>query len=310
MRNSMRFGTMAGTVGMGLWLTLFVAGTAVGQGDIPGHARIRTVAMAPGIEGLPALPAEGQPDGQNPQAKDDLFAGTDIFAKNATGVQEITMDPDSLNMVGGAEGHRAHNMVLNVVRTYSYDKPGMYNMADVDTFRNKLTGGDWHCSVHIRDLKNGSSTDVCSKHRTDGMRENAIITVEPKSLTFIHTIRKTGGPESEMGVFPMMYRLPGLPAIAMMNPQAMINLQMALHGLPGEMAPLGNPDVFKVIPRIDSEKIVRNMQEFQKQMNSPEMQQKMKDFQLKFKDFENSPEMKQKRDELMKQFDKKMPNEQ
>ena len=66
------------------------------------------------------------------------------------------MDPDTLNLVGGSDEHRAHNMVLNVVRTYTYDKPGMYNMADVDAIRNKLNTGDWHCSVHVRDLKNGS----------------------------------------------------------------------------------------------------------------------------------------------------------
>ena len=158
---------------MGLALTLFT-GLAAGQGDIPGHARIRTVAMAPGLEGAPAQPAQGSGEGQNTAAKDDLFAGTEVFAKNATGINEITMDPDSLNMVAGPESHRAHNMVLNVVRTYTYDKPGMYNMADVDTFRNKLNSGDWRCSVHTRDLKNGSSTDICMKHRSDGLRESAI----------------------------------------------------------------------------------------------------------------------------------------
>ena len=50
-------------------------------------------------------------------------------------------------------------------------------MADVDAIRNKLNTGDWHCSVHVRDLKNGSGSDVCGKRRTDGMRETAIIEV-------------------------------------------------------------------------------------------------------------------------------------
>lgn len=124
--------------------------------------------------------------------KDDLFAGTEKFAKNASDVTELNMDPQSLNMVQGKDAHRAHRMVLNVVRTYEYDKPGMYNIADVEGIRNRLNTGDWHCSVHTRDSKHGESTDICNRNRNDGMVETAIITVEPKELTFIHTIKQGG----------------------------------------------------------------------------------------------------------------------
>jgi hypothetical protein len=148
--------------------------------------------------------------------KDDLFAGTEVFAKGASDVTEITMDPETLGLVGGKDSKRAHNTILNVVRTYSYDKPGMYNIADVEAFRNKLNTGDWHCSVHTRSLKTGESTDICNKQRTDGLAESAIITVEPKELTFIHTIRKKGEGESEVGEMPLMM-LDGKPMMAMMD---------------------------------------------------------------------------------------------
>lgn len=124
--------------------------------------------------------------------KDDLFNGTEKFAKGASDVTEVTMDPDTLGMVNGDNARRAHGMVLNVVRTYEYDKPGMYNIADVEEIRRRLNTGDWHCSVHTQDLKHGESTDICNKHRTDGLVEQAIITVEPKELTFIHTIKHEG----------------------------------------------------------------------------------------------------------------------
>ena len=279
----------AGAVGLGL---LAGVGAAFAQGDLPEHARIRLVAAAPraGGGGQGAGAAEGAGAGQNAPVKDDLFAGTEVFEKNATGVQEITMDPDSLNMVGGPEGHRAHNMVLNVVRTYSYDKPGMYNMADVDAYRNKLNSGDWHCSVHTRDLKNGSSTDICSKRRTDGMKESAIITVEPRSLTFIHTIRKAGGPgESEMGAFPMMMGMPGLPAIAMMDPEMMVNLQMMLHGLPGVGMMPGELGMLKVMPRIDSEQMRKQFETIR-----PQFELQMKRFDKEMKDFDSNKEKMQK----------------
>jgi hypothetical protein len=163
--------------------------------------------------------------------KDELFAGTEVFAKGASDVTEITMDPDTLGLVAGRDKQRAHSMVLNVVRTYSYDKPGMYRIEDVDTFRNKLNTGDWHCSVHTREMKNASSTDVCNRRRTDDLVETAIVTVEPKELTFIHTIRRRGeGEHSEMG----MYDLPGLPGLsnlpmlAMISPNIDMNINVAM----------------------------------------------------------------------------------
>ncbi len=152
--------------------------------------------------------------------KDDLFAGTEKFAQNASSVTEVDMDPDTLGMVNGSNSSRARRTVLSVVHTYTYDKPGMYNIADVDAFRNKLNTGDWHCSVHVRELKSGESTDVCRKRRGDDLEESAIITVEPKELTFIHTIRrpstqsKPGGSESWLSL-PMELGLPGMDGVPM-----------------------------------------------------------------------------------------------
>lgn len=150
-------------------------------------------AMAQGASGSRAaseVVASGQVTGAPVQ--DDLFAGTEKFAKGASEVNEVTMDPDTLDLVNGKDARRAHNMLLNVVRSYEYEKPGMYRQEDVEEFRKKLSTGDWHCSVHVRELKSGSSTDICSKRRTDGLSETAIITAEPKQLTFIHRISKGG----------------------------------------------------------------------------------------------------------------------
>jgi len=170
--------------------------------------------------------------------KDDLFAGTEIFAKGATDVTEVTMDPQTLGMVNGKDSAKAHRTVLNVVRTYSYDKPGMYKIEDVETFRNKLNTGDWHCSVHTRSMKTGESTDICNKQRTDGLVESAIITVEPKSLTFIHTIRRKNDDGSEVGEMPlgMMMGMNGLSSMAMMDPEGMADLAI----LKAQMGAMGS----------------------------------------------------------------------
>jgi hypothetical protein len=197
-------------------------------------------------------------------AKDDLFAGTEIFEKNATDVTEITMDPDSLAQVTGKDKPKAQNTVLQVVRTYEYDKPGMYNMADVDKFRERLNTGDWHCSIHTRSLKTGEATDVCNKRRTDDLYESAIITVEPKELTFIHTIshHPTGmmmPGMGELGVFPG--GLNSLTSLATLDPE-MLELRMQLNSLKSGMALHMNmlgPKMM-VIPNIDGEELEKSIE--------------------------------------------------
>ena len=193
-----------------------------------------------GVLAIIAIPmaagAQSSPGG----VKDDLFAGTEKFAQGATGVSEISMDPDSLGLVNGDHAKRAHNLVLNIVRSYEYDKPGMYRMEDVEAFRKKLDSGDWRCSVRTRDLKRGDSTDVCNRRRSDGLVETAIITVAPKSLTFIHTVRKPGDDQSYDGL-PALSGF-GLHLGSPSGPDALGTAQLAMIGplLDSPLAGLGD----------------------------------------------------------------------
>jgi hypothetical protein len=126
--------------------------------------------------------------GARAQVKDDLFAGTEKFAAGATDVTEINLDPKMMGMVGGKKGDvsgLARKMKFIVIHTYTYDKPGMYRMEDVDTYRKKLEDGTWNCAIHVRD-KDGT-TDICSRSSPDHEgNEMVILTAEPKELTFIH----------------------------------------------------------------------------------------------------------------------------
>lgn len=118
------------------------------------------------------------------QSKDELFAGTEKFAQGASESTEINLDPDSMEMVG--QKHKtAKKMKTMVIRSYKYDKPGMYKMDDVEVYRKKLEDGSWKCSVRVRE-KN-ESTDICSRLAADHeTREMVILTAEPKEVTFIH----------------------------------------------------------------------------------------------------------------------------
>jgi len=125
---------------------------------------------------------------QENQTKDDLFAGAEKFAKGASEVTEINLDPASMGLVGmshGREGEEARKMKTMVIHTYKYDKPGMYRMEDVDAYRKKLDSGDWHCAIHVRTTT--GSTDICSRTGADKeTNEMVILTAEPQKLTFIH----------------------------------------------------------------------------------------------------------------------------
>ena len=122
------------------------------------------------------------------QVKDDLFAGTEKFAKGASEVTEINLDPKMMGMVSNGKGGAsdlARRMKFMVIHTYEYDKPGMYSKDDVDVFRKKLEDGTWSCSIHVREKD--ESTDICSRSSPDHEgSEMVILTAEPKELTFIH----------------------------------------------------------------------------------------------------------------------------
>ena len=276
--------TMAGVV---LGMCAGVAGGQTMVATMNGHSAVR-FASSEG-NGLMYRVAQGEGAGMgqaDSKVKDDLFAGTEKFAKGAADVTEITMDPDSLDQVQGPEGSHARNMVLNIVRTYTYEKPGMYNPAEVDEYRTKLNTGDWHCSVHIREMKNGESTDVCRKHRTDGLREEAIITVEPKSLTFIHTIRKEGaGGHSQLSGLPMVFAGGNtLPMIAGLMPESLAEMRANMAILKAEQA----PRMAELQAEIAAAMASGRMHVFQGD--------EFKDFNLKMKDFkyDKFPEIKVK----------------
>jgi hypothetical protein len=231
-------------------LTLALAPTLAAQTIVmpSGSYRIHAVASGAG-----ASSGEGQ-SGSGNDVKDELFEGTKQFEKNASEVTEINMDPETLNLVHGRDSSAAQRTLLKVVRTYEYDKPGMYDMAAVDAIRNRLSTGDWRCPIHTRELKSGESTDVCYKRRSDGYEEKAIVTVEPKELTFIHTIEKRGPGQGELSDLPFIPGMGILPMTAMIDPDTMINLQTALHLNLGDQA-------------IDLSHLSLQMKDFQKNKN-------------------------------------------
>jgi hypothetical protein len=123
------------------------------------------------------------------QGKDNLFAGTEKFAQGARESTEINLDPDTMAMMNqhGRNADLAKKMKFMSIRTYEYDKPGMYKMEDVEVFRRKLDDSSWKCAIRVREKD--ESTDICSRLDSDNeTREMVILTSEPTELTFIHIV--------------------------------------------------------------------------------------------------------------------------
>ncbi len=127
-----------------------------------------------------------QPVATSDQVKDSLFEGTEKFAAGATNVSDVNMDQKTLGMMAGSQyGDMAKKVDFIVVHSYTYDKPGMYKLGDLDVFRLKLKTADWSCIVH--EQTKTTSTDVCMRNGADHeSNEMVVIDAEPKELTFVH----------------------------------------------------------------------------------------------------------------------------
>ncbi len=160
----------------------------VGMVPMQAALQARSAAMQAHMMARGLMLQDGMVTVGDPQVKDDLFAGTEKFAKGASDVTDVNLGPDMLGMVSGKHGgDMAHKLNFMVVRTYEYPHEGMYSMADVDAYRQKLRSGNWNCFVHTYESKTGESTDICNRALPNGQgNEMVIMTVEPKELTFIH----------------------------------------------------------------------------------------------------------------------------
>jgi hypothetical protein len=130
-----------------------------------------------------------------PQVQDDLFAGTDKFAKGAKSSTEVNLDKNMLAMAGkfmdgDGDGDKqgqevASKMDFIVVREYEYAKAGDYNMADLAEFQKRLDAGGW--SYVVKERNEHNSTSVCVKIDTEAKTtELIVIEAEPRALTFVH----------------------------------------------------------------------------------------------------------------------------
>jgi hypothetical protein len=151
--------------------------------------RFRFVAALPALLALPLL-AQAQagrlvlPD----------FSG---LAKKATESVNISLDPSLIGLASGllnADPNSSDTDVKSLisgvqgiyVRSYTFDRPGVYSKADVDAVRAQLVSPGWVPLVSTHDSRDDVDIYVRrSGKRTEGM---AIITSEPKEFTIVNIV--------------------------------------------------------------------------------------------------------------------------
>ena len=122
------------------------------------------------------------------------FEGLEKLAKESV---NITLDGDMLKTAGGfvSSANGADPAVADAlkgvegiyVRSFEFDKPNVYNKADVDAVRSQLTGKGWSRLLSVHSKEDSEDVDIwLRKDAKDGGL--VIIASEPKEFTIVNIV--------------------------------------------------------------------------------------------------------------------------
>lgn len=74
------------------------------------------------------------------------------------------------------------------VRSYEFDKPGEYSLADAEAIRSQLSGGGWSRLVNIKSRTDGDNAEVYVMQQGDKVLGLAILVAEPEELTVVNIV--------------------------------------------------------------------------------------------------------------------------
>jgi hypothetical protein len=109
---------------------------------------------------------------------------------------EVTMDGPMLHWASkflssdDPEEKKVAALVANLkaiyVRSYEFDKEGVYTPAEVESLRAQVRVPGWSRVVGVRSDNDGENVDVFFKLEGDKMAGIVVIAAEPEELTFVH----------------------------------------------------------------------------------------------------------------------------
>jgi len=122
------------------------------------------------------------------------FKLLDKLGANAKDVTNITLEGDNLKLASNFLGNDKDNqslksLVANLkgiyVRSWEFERDGMYNSADLEPFRAYLRAAQWPKIVEVKE--DGELSEIFLKSSDSGRSGGvAIISAEPRELTIVY----------------------------------------------------------------------------------------------------------------------------
>jgi Domain of unknown function (DUF4252) len=123
-------------------------------------------------------------------------ANLDKYASEAAETVDVTLDSNMLNLAKNflsdrdADQREAKEIISQLksiyVRSYEFDKPGMYNAADIEAFRAELKSPEWNRIVGVKSKRDGENDYVYVRMTGGKMAGLAVIAAEPKEFTLVY----------------------------------------------------------------------------------------------------------------------------
>jgi hypothetical protein len=117
------------------------------------------------------------------------------LAAKASEVVDVTLDANLIQLASrflsdkDADDAKVKKLIAGLkgiyVRSFEFDKAGVYQDSDVETVRSQLRSSPWSRIVGVHSQKSGENAEVYVK--TDGGKIGGlvILATEPKELTFV-----------------------------------------------------------------------------------------------------------------------------
>jgi hypothetical protein len=118
------------------------------------------------------------------------------FASEASETVDVTLDSNMLNLAKNflsdkdVDQRQAKEIVSQLhgvyVRSFEFDKSGVYSPADIETMRAQLKSPEWNRIVGVRSKKEGETSYVYVRQVAGKMTGLAVISAEAKELTLVY----------------------------------------------------------------------------------------------------------------------------
>ncbi|MGB9610461.1 MAG: DUF4252 domain-containing protein [Bryobacteraceae bacterium] len=117
----------------------------------------------------------------------------DRLAEKAKESAIVNLGPEQLSLLAGMQKQEGKDLAELaktlkgiMVRSFEFDAPGQYDLAQVRALGEKIkSGGSWSPIVSVREK--GEFTEILIRKGADGKADGLlIIAAEPKELTFVH----------------------------------------------------------------------------------------------------------------------------